>query len=195
MALVTSHRNRPEGMSALRVDVSLRSFCLALPSWLLSYLYSTEFEESYRTEMPQLGKPAALPPRSTLKKKTNKKSKKELITTFTISLEKGMDFTLKLSLLCDLPTVLDFLMNADSQVKRGFFLTAVPSVIHTFWSWKRKVYEHADLFTFIASVAKKPTKQKNKKRKHSRRRLQPKLFFFFFLLYKFRETSYYGQHF
>lgn len=140
MALVTSHRNRPEGMSTLRVDVSLRSFCLALPSWLLSYLYSTEFEESYRTEMPQLGKPAALPPRSTLKKnkKQTKKSKKEILTTFTISLEKGMDFTLKLSLLCDLPTVVDFLMNADGQVKGGFFLTAVPSVIHTFLVMEKK---------------------------------------------------------
>lgn len=67
---------------------------------------------------PYWGKPEALAPRSTLKRKYVKKN---IITMFTISIERGMDFTLKLSLLCDLPIVLDFLMNDDSEVKEAFF--------------------------------------------------------------------------
>lgn len=121
-ASVTSHRNRPEGMWTLLVNARLWSFCSALPSWLLSYLYSTQFEESYRTEM---GKPAALPPRSTLKKK--KKQNRNNIHNFFWE-RNGLHTTLKPSLLCDLPIVLDFLMNADGQA-------TVPNVIHTFFGY------------------------------------------------------------
>lgn len=55
--------------------------------------------------------------------------------------------------LFDLPSVLDFLINADDQVQEAFFLTTVPSVIHFFGYGKD--YGHADPLTFIASVAKK----------------------------------------
>lgn len=64
-----------------------------------------------------------------IKKKKIKKGKK--ISTFTISLKRGMDFTPKPSLLYDLPTLLDFLMNADGQAKEAV-------VIHTFFGYGKE---------------------------------------------------------
>lgn len=76
--------------------------------------------------MPLLGKTAALRPRSTFKRKKKKQKNNNS------NIQKEMDFTLKLSLIFDLPTVPDFLINADGQVQEAFFLTTVPSVVHTF---------------------------------------------------------------
>ena len=149
-ALVTSHRNRLEGMSTLRVEASRWSSCSVLPSWLLASLYSTQ--TSLKNPTQDWNAPAGqvcsrFPQEHFKKKKKIKKNEKRYtVIIFAMSFERGMDFTLKPSLLCDLPTVFDFLM-LMARLKRRFSHYCSQCNTHFFWLWK-----HADLFTFIASV-------------------------------------------